>query len=127
MKTARRIAVIAAAAAALAMILRRAGMPLTRYAVEGPSMEPSYHEGDRVLVNRLSYRRRAPAIGEVVVLHDPERDGHTLLKRIHTAITADEVDPRYIVTGDNVNASRDSRAFGPVPGSAIIGPVVYRY
>ena len=61
------------------------------------------------------------------MLRDPERDGHTLLKRISAIEPADDGSDRYIVTGDNADASRDSRAFGSVPRTAIIGPVVYRY
>ena len=126
MKIIRRFALAVAAAAAVLAILRRTGLPLARYAVEGPSMEPAYHEGDRVLVNRLSYHRREPKIGDVVVLQDPEREGHTLIKRI-TAVLEDGTGVRYVVTGDNPDASRDSRTFGPVPRATLIGPVVMRY
>lgn len=33
----------------------------------------------------------------------------------------------YFVLGDNRGSSQDSRFFGPVPGSSILGPVVWRY
>ncbi|MFC5899318.1 S26 family signal peptidase [Streptomyces zhihengii] len=42
--------------------------------VRGRSMEPSYHEGDRVLVRRI----RTPAAGQVVVVEQPGVDGQWL-------------------------------------------------
>lgn len=84
-------------------------------------MEPVYRAGDRVLVNRLAYLRRAPAPGDVVVLRDPERPGHQLLKRIAQAPDGVPGPARYFVLGDNAARSRDSRAFGLVERTAILG------
>lgn len=105
-----------------------AAVPFARYAVEGASMEPSYRAGERLLVDRRAYRRRPPAVGDVVVLHDPAEPRRYLVKRIAKA--PDGVDPgpsAVWVLGDNAAASRDSRAFGAVPRSAIIGRVWFRY
>jgi signal peptidase I len=107
--------------------------PVSRYAVEGPSMEPAYQAGDRLLVNRLAYVRRAPAPGDVVVLRDPERSGHLLLKRVALAPVAlrePEEMPgpsRVYVLGDNAGASRDSRSFGAVDRRLIVGKAWLRY
>ncbi len=125
--TLRRLVVAAVALAALARLLRGRA-PLARYAVEGASMEPAYRAGDRVLVNRLAYRRWRPAPGDVVVLRDPERAGHFLLKRVasfppHEPSVSDEV----YVLGDNDADSRDSRRFGAVPRAAIVGRAWLRY
>ena len=49
------------------------GWPLSRYVVDGPSMQPGYTAGDRLIVNRLAYLRGAPRVGDVVVLHDPNK------------------------------------------------------
>jgi len=109
-----------AALAGLAAGLVRS--PIGRYVVDGPSMEPAYRPGDRVLVNRLAYVRRRPAAGDVVVLRDPERKGHVLLKRIARAPDGTCPGPaRVYVLGDNSAASRDSRAFGPVDRREILG------
>ena len=123
----RRLAVGAVALAVLARLLRWRA-PLTRYAVEGHSMEPAYRAGDRVLVNRLAYRRRPPAPGDAVVLRDPERLGRYLLKRVapfpaHEPSVPDAV----FVLGDNNADSRDSRHFGPVRRAAIVGRAWLRY
>jgi nickel-type superoxide dismutase maturation protease len=126
-RTLRRLVIAVAALAALARLLRWHA-PLARYAVEGDSMEPAYRAGDRVIVNRLAYRRRAPAIGDVVVLRDPERPGRYLLKRVAPFPSHEPPDPDAIyVLGDNAAGSRDSRSFGPVPRSAIVGRAWRRY
>ena len=116
-------------AAAAVRLLRAIGVPpLSRYIVDGTSMEPAFRSGDRVLVNRLAYRRRNPRAGEVVVLRDPERLGHVLLKRIATDPDGTDPNPSHIyVRGDNTAESRDSRAFGTVPRSEIIGKAWLKY
>ena len=102
--------------------------PVGRYAVEGPSMEPAYRAGDRVLVNRLAYLRQRPAVGDVVVLRDPERRGRYLLKRIAQAPDHEDPGPaRLYVLGDNAAESRDSRHFGPIDRRTIIGEAWLRY
>jgi signal peptidase I len=103
-------------------------MPVSRYVVDGPSMEPAYRSGDRLLVNRLAYRHHAPAIGDVVVIRDPERDGRYLLKRV--ARPPDDAVPEaahVYVLGDNAGESRDSRAFGAVPLRAVLGKAWLKY
>ncbi len=104
-------------------------LPVVRYIVDGESMEPAYVAGDRVLVNRWSYRPgRAPAIGDVVVLNDPERHGHYLIKRIAALPVLDDASSSQIyVLGDNAARSHDSRAFGPLPASAIVGRAWLKY
>jgi signal peptidase I len=47
---------------------------LASVTVHGRSMEPSYHEGDRVLVRRI----RTPVVGQVVVVEQPGVDGQWL-------------------------------------------------
>ncbi|MEU4202169.1 S26 family signal peptidase [Streptomyces sp. NPDC045470] len=51
-------------AASTAVLLRRALVSVT---VRGTSMEPAYHDGDRV----VALRGRAPAAGHVIVLERP--------------------------------------------------------
>ncbi len=102
--------------------------PVSRYVVEGSSMEPSFRAGDRVLVNRRAFRSRPPRAGEVVVLRDPQRDGHVLIKRVGDVPTGDEAAPHAVyVLGDNASESRDSRAFGAVAADQIIGRAWLKY
>ncbi len=44
---------------------------LTSVIVQGRSMMPTLQDGDRYLLDRLSYRYRGPRRGELVVLRDP--------------------------------------------------------
>ena len=82
-------------------------------------MAPSMVPGDFVLVNRWSYKLGKPAQGDVVVLRDPENPARHLVKRIASMATSGG----YFVVGDNLEASRDSRAFGPVAKDLIVGRV----
>ncbi len=89
-----------------------------RIAVKGPSMEPTLRAGDRLLV----IKGRPVKAGSVVALKDPNNPRRVIVKRV-TAVRREEV----IVRGDNADASVDSRTFGPVPRSALLGTVVRRY
>ena len=52
----------------------------TAVVVQGSSMEPALHDGERVLVNKLVYRLRPPRRGEVVVFRHAA--GCMLIKRV---------------------------------------------
>lgn len=81
-------------------------------------MEPTFKEDDIVLVNRLAFLFQKPAKEMIIACRDP-RDGKTLIKRI-TKI----VDGKYFVSGDNKEHSTDSRDFGMIEQSDIIGKVL---
>lgn len=51
------------------------------YRVEGPSMETSLHNTERLFINRLVYRLHPPRRGNVVVIELPNED-ITIIKRI---------------------------------------------
>jgi signal peptidase I len=53
-------------------------------------MEPTLLPGERVLVNRLAYRRHPPARGDVVLARDPREPKRLLIKRV-AAIPGDAV------------------------------------
>ena len=92
---------------------------LFRVAVAGASMEPTFRDGDWLLVRRL---RRPPRRGEVVVATDPRAPGRLLVKRVH-AVTGDAVS----IEGDHHDASTDSRDYGPIPAGSIVGQPFLRY
>lgn len=50
------------------------------FIVEGPSMEPNFHTGERLIVNKIIYDFRMPARGEVVVFHAPAQKDY--IKRV---------------------------------------------
>ena len=81
-------------------------------------MEPTLAPGDRLLVVRA--RHLHPQ--DVVAVRDPTDPRRVLVKRIG-AVLEDEI----VLRGDNPGASTDSRSFGPVPTSAVLGRVVRCY
>jgi nickel-type superoxide dismutase maturation protease len=81
-------------------------------------MMPTLAHGDRlVVVGGLR-----PRVGDLVAFHDPSQPARLLVKRV-VALGPDGVEVR----GDNRAASRDSRTFGPVEPSRLVGRAVYRY
>ena len=92
-----------------------------RFVVSGKSMEPKYFDGDKLFVSKILYRFLKPHRGGIVVVHDP-RTGRLIVKRIESV-----EDNKYFVMGDNSARSTDSREFGVVEKSAIVGKVILRY
>ncbi|WP_405832673.1 MULTISPECIES: S26 family signal peptidase [unclassified Streptomyces] len=122
-----RLARLAGALAALP------GRRLVLVTVRGRSMEPTYHERDRVLVVRGTGARR----GRVVVVANPREEGAHLIKRV-LAVPGDPVpgdlaptlagvperrvpSGSLVLIGDNPEQSLDSRQLGYFPASAVLG------
>ncbi|MHB0877430.1 MAG: signal peptidase I [Anaerolineae bacterium] len=123
--------------------------------VDGHSMEPTLHDGQYLMVNKLAYRFGEPHRGDIIVFRSPQDGDKALIKRV-IAVPGDEVqiadgavfingaaisepylspeatmvgswgpltlgEGEYLALGDNRNNSNDSRSFGPVTDSMIIG------
>ncbi len=50
--------------------------------VKGQSMEPSFEDGDYLIIDELSYRFRTPQRGEVIVFKYPYDENQRYIKRI---------------------------------------------
>lgn len=53
-----------------------------RIRVEGSSMEPSLHDGEFVIVNRLAYRWSPPMRGDIIVFRFPLDPSRRFIKRV---------------------------------------------
>ena len=102
-----------------------------RVIVKGSSMSPALSSGDKIRVDLFAYLFKRPARGDVVVFRAPDDSERFDIKRVVglPGETVQSDDGRsltlpmnlYFVAGDNRTQSTDSRAYGPVPRSAIIG------
>jgi len=98
-----------------------------RVVVRDESMLPNLRPGDRLLVDPAAYREKPPRYGDLVVLRDPEAPDRLLVKRVGMLATDHSARGQVYVLGDNPPLSRDSRAFGAVPVSALVGRVYRCY
>lgn len=89
--------------------------PIAIFRIDGYSMLPDFHPGDFIAVNQWAYIIGRPKVGDVVVL----KNSKNLVKRI-AAIFPEGIEVR----GDNEKQSTDSRAFGLVPKSKVVGRVL---
>ncbi len=61
-----------------------------RIRVDGHSMEPTLHNGDYVIINKMAYKFGKPQIGDVVVFHFPRDPEQEYIKRV-IGLPGDEV------------------------------------
>lgn len=91
--------------------------PFSRSTIQGSSMSPVLKQGQDVLVFTWAYLFSKPKVGDIVVLRKGGRDMVKRIQKTHGR--------RYFVTGDNEKESTDSRNFGEIDKSEIIGKVVF--
>lgn len=85
------VVVIVAAAFVVAMLVQ--AFIVKPFTIHQVSMQPTLLEGDRILLNRLSYHFRDPESGDIIVFHSPVTEGEDLVKRV-VAVAGDRVEIR---------------------------------
>ena len=99
-------------------------MSLKLVKVEGASMEPTYREGDWLLVN-FNSKPTLPKAGSVVVIEREEQPGIFYIKRISEVRASTGLEATIFVLSENP-AGTDSRTWGWLPKSSIVGRVLMR-
>ncbi|WP_162467282.1 nickel-type superoxide dismutase maturation protease [Streptomyces cavernae] len=93
-------------------------VPLGAAEVSGPSMVPTLHHGDLLVVH---YGARIGP-GDVVILRHPFQQDLLVVKR-----AAERRGSGWWVLGDNAYAGGDSTDYGTVPEDLVLGKVRFRY
>ncbi|MFF8941365.1 MULTISPECIES: nickel-type superoxide dismutase maturation protease [unclassified Streptomyces] len=97
---------------------RGAALPFGLAEVTGPSMVPTLHHGDQLVVQ---YGARVRP-GDVIVLRHPFQQDLLVVKR-----AAERREGGWWVLGDNAYAGGDSTDYGTVPEDLVLGKVWFRY
>ena len=105
------------------------------FLVSGASMDPTYHNGDYLIVDEISYKFKNPEKDDVIIFRYPKNPKTFFIKRIIALPNEDFIidgkeiklkGDEYFVVGDNRDASSDSRIWGPVPKKLIVGRSIAR-
>ncbi len=107
-----------------------ASLRLRTVLVAGESMAPTYRDGDWLLVRitRPGVEPGGLKVGRVLLIEREEQPGVIFIKRL-IDIRGDSPNRHYKtywVEGDNTSLSQDSRTWGAITGSEILGKVLFR-
>jgi len=53
-----------------------------RVRVENVSMQPTLHQGELLLVDKLAYLKKLPLTGDIIIFHAPPEPGEDFIKRV---------------------------------------------
>ena len=83
------------------------------FKIEGNSMFQALKNGDLVLINPSAELE----IGDIVLARHPFKQSVKIIKRIAEILSGE----KYILLGDNLDESSDSREFGAISAKDILG------
>lgn len=86
-------------------------------------MLPLLKPGDEVLTDPAAYHHQNPRPGDLVIAQHPLDRKLRVIKRV-ASVTSDQL---FILRGDNLAESTDSRVFGPVSKQHILAKVSSRF
>lgn len=92
------------------------------FTVDGPSMQPTLHSGERLLVDKLTYRFRDPQRGEIIVFRYPADPSHYFIKRV-IGVPGDRIEIRGGVVYVNGVALEENYVSSPTYGRFTSGVV----
>jgi len=89
------------------------------FRIEGHSMEPNLHDGQFLIVDKVSYKLHEPERGDVVIFHAPPAPNKDFIKRV-MGLPGEEIEMRKGVV--YVNNRPLEEPYIPYPGSRSWGP-----
>lgn len=92
---------------------------LESFQVQGTSMLPTLHNGDRVLVNKLAYKFGAPKTGQIIVFRSPVIPSQDWIKRV-IGVPGETISVRHDVV--YINGKRYPEPFLKYRGSPNVPP-----
>ena len=103
--------------------------------VRGDSMSPNFNDGDWLLFRLLPAKSKSDKlvgklVGKVVLIQRQSQVGTDFLqvKRVVKVNESNESNQtKFWVEGDNKSASTDSRSWGALDSSEVIGKLIFRY
>jgi signal peptidase I len=102
--------------------------------LRGDSMSPNFNDGDWLLFRLLPAKTKSgKLVGKVVLIQRQSQVGTDFLQ-VKRVIKADESnesnesnETKFWVEGDNKSASTDSRSWGALDSTEVIGKLLFRY
>ena len=103
--------------------------------VRGDSMSPNFNDGDWLLFRLLPAKSKSDKlvgklVGKVVLIQRQSQVGTDFLQ-VKRVVKVDESnesnETKFWVEGDNKSASTDSRSWGALDSSEVIGKLIFRY
>jgi signal peptidase I len=91
---------------------------LRLFRVRGDSLTPEFHNGDFVITSKIPFLFTLPLPGQVVAFRHPAYG--LMIKQV----TGVDPEARTVEVQGSAPGSVDSREFGPVPLSRLVGRVI---